>query len=66
MKQVALPNLKQASSSEVQVKVEIPVAEQADIKPVNKQEEKPAEKKPKKEKVEKKGKEKNAGTGGTK
>ena len=66
VKQVSLPNLKQAASSEAQKKVNIPVAEQAEAKPVEKQAEKPVEKKPKKEKVEKKGKDKNTGAGGTK
>ena len=66
VKQVSLPNLKQVASSGVQKKVEMPAAEQAEVKPVKKEEEKPSEKKPKKEKVEKKGKDKNAGKQGKK
>lgn len=63
MKQVALPNAKQAASCEVQM-MEQMAAEPAEVKPTEKPEEKPPAKKPKKEKAEKKGKDKNAGKEG--
>lgn len=55
VKQISLPILKQGTPSEVQQKVDLPAAEQAEVKPEKQQEEKPIQKKPKKEKVEKKG-----------
>lgn len=54
MKQVSLPILTQGIPSGAQEKVDIPAAEQAEVKTEKQQE----EKKPKKEKVEKKGKDK--------
>ena len=64
VKQVALPNAKQAASCEVQVMEQMAAAEPAEVKPTEKPEEKPPAKKPKKEKAEKKGKDKNAGKEG--
>ena len=64
MKQVALPNAKQAASCEVQMMEQMAAAEPAEVKPTEKPEEKPPAKKPKKEKAEKKGKDKNAGKEG--
>lgn len=61
LKQVALPNAKQAASCEVQMMEQMAAAEPAEVKPTEKPEEKPPAKKPKKEKAEKKGKDKNAG-----
>lgn len=56
VKQVSLPILTQGIPSGTQEKVDIPAAEQAEVKTEKQQEEKPIQKKPKKEKVEKKGK----------
>ena len=69
VKQVALPNAKQAASCEVQMMEKMEAAEPAEVKPTEvkpteKPEKKPPAKKPKKEKPEKKGKDKNAGKEG--
>lgn len=64
VKQVSLPILTPGISSGTQEKVETQLAEQAEVKTAEEQEQKP-EKKPKKAKVEKKGKDKKSDKEGT-